>query len=299
MAIFKFLINVAMASCLSKPSNVADLKSICEQAMICQARPNGCGEDLQACLPESKNKPGSEVVNKLLALSGEARENQIYQEFQSGGFPSGYAKFRNVSLSVSGDETIEIRVAPDYLAVGTNDDSVLMPMTNGTAQKLADQWGMILPTSRMVDAIYYAASQKLNASPLGASKEMTSTQMYLNSNRKIQERTQGVPYGEFRAGHKKDVVLSPKPGNVSIYGWAGKDRGPRRMPYIQPEGGPHDRGYVDYSHGIRMVSQWVQIKKNGVCRVIGIKEALLDPKYCSALSYRCPLKASEISADPR
>ena len=46
---------------------------------------------------------------------------------------------------------------PDYLAVGSDDDFVRMPMTPQTAQQIADLFGCILPTRKMVDAIDAAA----------------------------------------------------------------------------------------------------------------------------------------------
>jgi hypothetical protein len=173
-------------------------------------------------------------------------------------------------------------------------------MSPVTAQKVADQWGMLLPTSRMVDAIYFAAEKRIHADPLGASAEMTSTQMYINSENKIEGRTGKVQYGEFTAGEKKDVLIGPEPGKVRIYGWEGdRDRGPGRMPYIQPEGDPHGRNYADYSHGIRLISQWVQIKSQDHCEVVNLREALMSPKYCRFLSYHCPMSSSELTADPQ
>ena len=51
-------------------------------------------------------------------------------------------------------------VAPDYLAVGTDEDYLLTPMTPMIAQRIADRLGCTLPTRKMVDDIY-AACQRL------------------------------------------------------------------------------------------------------------------------------------------
>ena len=54
-----------------------------------------------------------------------------------------------------------IEVMPDYLAVGSDDDFVRMPMTPQTAQQIADLFGCMLPTRKMVDAIDAAAEVRL------------------------------------------------------------------------------------------------------------------------------------------
>jgi len=64
------------------------------------------------------------------------------------------------------------------------------------------------------------------------------------------------------AGIKKDIVLSNKvadnerPNRVAIYGWHKLDGKP-----IQPVYAGHVNWYVDYSHGIRLISR--KVKVNG------------------------------------
>ena len=56
------------------------------------------------------------------------------------------------------------------------------------------------------------------------------------------------------SGHKKDIVLSNrlkrKPHRIAIYGW--RSWNDRR---IQPLSIVHGKRYVDYSHGVRLVSK--------------------------------------------
>ena len=51
-----------------------------------------------------------------------------------------------------------IEVMPDYLAVGSDDDFVRMPMRPQTAQQIADAFGCVLPTRKIVDAMDAAAT---------------------------------------------------------------------------------------------------------------------------------------------
>ena len=45
-------------------------------------------------------------------------------------------------------------IMPDYLAIGADDDFVRIPMSPITAQSVADKFGCLLPTRKMVDEIY-------------------------------------------------------------------------------------------------------------------------------------------------
>ena len=60
-------------------------------------------------------------------------------------------------------------------------------------------------------------------------------------------------------GIKKDVVVTPllasNPGRVAIYGWHQLNGTP-----IQPLYLGHIEAYVDYSHGIRLVSQQMVVQ---------------------------------------
>jgi hypothetical protein len=79
--------------------------------------------------------------------------------------------------------------------------------------------------------------------------------------------------GDLTGGDKKDVVLMPAlkdlPGKVAIYGWHRADGTP-----IQPLYTGHTDAWVDYSHGIRLISQKAII--DGVPRRLA--DALADPE---------------------
>ncbi|MFO1512715.1 MAG: hypothetical protein U1F83_07355 [Verrucomicrobiota bacterium] len=69
-------------------------------------------------------------------------------------------------------------VTPDYLAVGTDADYFLTPLTPLTAQFIADQLDCTLPTRKMVDAIYAAAAVKFAPSPIPPSAAMTTVPVF-------------------------------------------------------------------------------------------------------------------------
>lgn len=147
-------------------------------------------------------------------------------------------------------------VTPDYLAVGTNKDWARVPLTPMAAQRIADSLGCFLPTRKMVDDIYRAARVKLEPVPLYALRDSTPT-MY-HHHLIIEGQRKGRR--GLIAGIKKDVVISGKvardsrPQRVAIYGWHRPDGRP-----IQPLYTGHVNWYVDYSHGIRLVSRRIRV----------------------------------------
>lgn len=52
-------------------------------------------------------------------------------------------------------------VMPDYLAIGSDDDFCRIPMGPITAQRLANLFGSVMPTSKLVDDIYSKSLLKL------------------------------------------------------------------------------------------------------------------------------------------
>lgn len=264
----------------------------------CSVRPTQCGEVQQAtCLPKAQEKSASEIKSLFRGLQGDAREKEIKKLAVEGSFPEGLKKLKSVDVPLGKDGNIKIFVAPDYFALGTNQDNLLMPMTNETAQDLADVWGMSLPSSKIVDQIYHSADLQLKASPFPPDHQMVSTDRYIESDTKIKTQyPKSHSYGDrLIVGHKKDLIIAPEKGRVRIYGWAssGMSRAKGRMPYIQPESNAHDSKYVDYAHGARFMNRWIEVQENGQCKVISFQEALTDKRYCPSLSYTCPLSAEQ------
>src|SRR6201999_879658 len=167
-----------------------------------------------------------------------------------------------------------VSVMPDYLAVGSNEDFLRVPITPASAKRIADTFGYSLPTAKIVDAVYASAEIKLEPRPLTEQREALRT--FAQHNGIIEEQRAGKPLGPLVAGHKKDVVLSNKltlkPNKVAIYGWHKLDGTP-----IQPEYAGHVDWYVDYSHGIRFVSRKVQFDRSER----DLLELLADPATCA------------------
>jgi hypothetical protein len=233
---------------------------------------------------------GWQFTQYVSRMDPKQREQSIEDQILEGNLPPFLRKLVPVELrgeSTTGRKLIAtIFVTPDYLAIGSDDDFLRIPMNLHTAIAIADRFGFILPTKKMVDAIYLQSGVHFPPQPLPAGPQMRSTEYYWTHNQMIQEEaeTLGVRLGILVSGHKKDIVISnlltKNVGRVAIYGW---HRAPGEP--IQPLSTFHGANYADYSHGVRLVSAMALI--NGQPR--SIYEILRDPSTASVLSDEGPI----------
>jgi hypothetical protein len=224
-------------------------------------------------------------------MDRQQRELAVRDAILKGNLPNFLRKLVPVDMhwqSADGKHlTATIFVIPDYLAIGTDQDFLRIPMNLYTAASLASQLGFVLPTKKMVDAIYSQSRFHFAPQPLPPGPQMTSTDYYRQHNRMIeaQARAAGIAPGALVSGDKKDVVitnrLASNPGRIAIYGWQRAEGAP-----IQPLSTVHGASYADYSHGIRLVSQMVLVE--GTLR--SIHELLKDPVLSRILSDEGPIR---------
>lgn len=202
---------------------------------------------------------GSQFADSVSSVDRQQREHAILSQLVEGNLPGFLRRLIPVKLN---HENIRatVFVMPEYLAIGSDDDFLRIPMNLHTATTIAEQFDLMLPTKKMVDAIYAQSHCRFVPQPMPAGDRMTSTEYYRTHNGMIdqQSHTRGFSTGALMAGHKKDVVLTnrlrSKPDRIAIYGW---HRGVGEP--IQPLSTVHGAGYADYSHGIRLVSKTVLI----------------------------------------
>ena len=239
-------------------------------------------------------RTGSQLAKDLDSLSREDRERQIEAEIRAGNVPDHWKKFVPITLKrniETKEQSLIIFVAPDYLSLGSDEDFLRIPLSPHVAQNVADRLECLLPTRRMVDQIYAAAEIVLKPQPMAPTDEMIRVSYFARHNQEIQsqlkERYPMNNRGQLLAGHKKDVVLTPRlaesSSRVAIYGWhEAKDRP------IQPLYVGHSETWVDYSHGIRLVARKGFL--NGV--PCDLRDVLADEKLCELLSDEGPLKTA-------
>lgn len=237
-------------------------------------------------LPERADEApgGDEIYRGILTLELGAREERIYDEVARGNVPNWLRRLKPVELSgeVDGREhRVTFWVTPDYLAVGSDSDNLLIPLSAQTAQRIADLVGASLPTPRMVDAIWASAdfrAEPIRLRPYELMKTVPFFQRHDNLV-KAQRYVYGVRPGDLVAGHKLDVVIASKlnehPGAVALYGWHHSSGQVIQPLYI----GATD-SFVTYSHGIRLVDRSVVV--DGARR--DLWDVLRDPELAQILN---------------
>ncbi len=232
---------------------------------------------------------GREFIESLEGLSLDEREAAILREITAGNFPDFLRNFKTVpirgTVTASDGEkqiTASIEVMPDYLSIGSDADFVRMPMTPQMAQRIAEAFGCTLPTRKIVDAVDARAEVHVAPHPLTREREAVST--FFEHHEIIEKQRAGKPLGLLIAGIKKDIVLSPRiferPERLAIYGWRKLDGQP-----IQPLTIVHWNRYVDYSHGVRLVRNAIEIDG----RHERITDLLADSDRCALLSDEGPM----------
>jgi hypothetical protein len=261
-------------------------------AAAAHAAAGPCPEVLSQGIParSPSAETGSEFVRQTAALSEPEREAVIAAQLMAGNLPGFLRSLKPVTLGGHrpGGEAVEITlcVTPDYLALGSDADFVRIPMGLRTALATAARFGFVLPTPKMVDAIYEQAEVHLRPQPLPPGPEMRSNAYYWEHQKRIREQRIKLraPLGALIAGQKKDVVVSnrlwQKVDRVAIYGWHQHAGAP-----IQPLSTVHGARYADYSHGVRLVS--VVAFVDGRAR--SIFDVLQDPRLAGIVSDEGPI----------
>lgn len=237
-------------------------------------------------------------------------EDKIVETILAGNMPTALKSFQKITFTtpvvdsinaLSSPHVVEILVLPDYLAVGTDDDFVRMPMGPLAAQRIADSLNCILPTAYLVDRIAEVSEGHLDIfpfRPLG--NRNCNPIVFQDSNNAINAlyKAKGYKFGQFISGLKKDIILTYQihtlPGkerNVAIYGWhhpSGRTQ--------QPVHVKHGNFYADYSHGVRLISRTVVIDG----KAYDAREVLESPELYVLLSDEpMPLKQASYAGFPR
>ncbi|WP_020649623.1 hypothetical protein [Solimonas variicoloris] len=262
------LFTLAVAALSSPVPARAQAAGVCDAASAAlPARPAGAPD-------------ATRFVHDIAGLDDDAREAAIRAQLLAGNVPSFLRRLVPVRVQGANAE-VTLCVAPDYLAIGSDSDYLLVPMRLATALDVADRYGFVLPTRKMVDAIYAQSSIRLAPQPLPAGDTMRSTAYYWRHNELVlrQRSAFGAVPAALTAGDKKDLVLTNRlwrnPDRVAIYGWHRSDGRA-----IQPLSTVHGERYADYSHGVRLVGRlaWIDGEPRPVTALLG------DPRLAAALS---------------
>ena len=235
----------------------------------------------------------TDFVKSIAGLDRSKREDAALAALLAGHVPSYMRDFVDVTITFADSHDVGhklvVRVLPDHLCIGTDADRLRIPLWPLTAQKVADAWNCVLPTTKLVTIIWNAAPSKVTPQPWGPPYDasMMSTDRIVQHNARVEATLKklGIDGTKLMAGHKKDVTITnqliAKPKQVAIFGWIQANGKP-----IQPLYLGHEAQYCDYSHGIRVISRECVLdgQPDDLARI------LMDPQLCVGVSDEGPLK---------
>lgn len=258
-----------------------------------KAGANTCANPLANTIPKRADgaPSGSVLMRQLMDARGTRRDSEIAKQVIAGNVPDFLRDLTEITLNgtLSGGASVLVTlcVTPGYLAVGDDRDFVRVPMGLAAAARIASELGFLLPTTKIVDAIYDQAEVRVPPRPMKPTSQMESTSYLVQHNETLDAQVagNGQSPGALTAGQKKDIVLTnrlrTKPGRVPIYGW----HRPNGKP-IQPLSTVHGAGYADYSHGVRLVSQTAYV--NG--QPMALADLMRDRELSRLVSSEGPIQ---------
>lgn len=228
---------------------------------------------------------GSEFCRLAENMTASDRDSLVFAEIISGNIPSWLRQPAIIIDSIPDLygilHKVTLAVLPDFLAIGSDGDFMRIPLLPATAQQIADHYGAVLPTRRISDLIHRHSEVRLTPAPMTPDATMTTLPVFSRHDSIVEagRRTIDLPAGHLTSGHKKDIVITNRiagePGRLFIYGWHYPDGRA-----IQPLSGAHGTGYVDYSHGVRLINNRILVDD----RPTTIKQILQDPVLYRLLS---------------
>ena len=247
-----------------------------------------------------KNLPKTSVSDfktQFLALPpGKAREDLIYTAAIQQGKPTNLVP---VTIDGPNGSKITYKVMPDFFMI----DGLRVTASPLTAQKIADHFGMMLPTAKMAQQIYQAADTKIRAIPLSSSgytgtdgKFYSGAEVVKNhinssdaavhynnlTDQEIAKKTNGNV--GLIAGHGKEIVQPlGNSKDVSFGGWEGSDGKPLQ-PYTTAHKNSSD-SHSEYAMYFRGIGNEVKVQgANGEIVNASINDLMKNPEFSKYLS---------------
>lgn len=223
-------------------------------------------------------------------------ERLIEQEIAKGNLPSFCRPENMKTLTMEGRDgtQVQFKAGLDYLAIGSDDDYVRIPITPILAQNLSEKYGWGLPTRAMAHSIHDLADIKLVGIGLVNNEEdelkMQGIGFMQRHNKDINKQLGAKGLERLRsgkalvAGHKKDVIISryviDHPNGAMDYSGLYTDG---KNP-VQ-DNPAHEWTYRDYSHGFRPIGGDVVIAyPDGSTQSMKYYDAIKNPQIAKILN---------------
>lgn len=240
---------------------------------------------------------------KFLKLPpGKERDNLVYQAIISQGPPKNL-----VPITVPGPNGSKLTyyVMPDYISV----ENIRVPITGEMAQKIANHFNMVLPTTKIDKQIWENAKTKLKPTPMSGgaviggkyytgqevvSSKINTSDTSVAFNEKINQQLKDKDTS-LVAGHMKSIVQPDDPNRLGLTGWYHPDGTPIQKGNISS----HDTTqHSEYAAGLRLMANKVTITlPNGQIITDTMENILKNPQYYSAINTSKGLKTYKVQDD--
>lgn len=190
------------------------------------------------------------------------RDPALYDLATAGKTPD-YIKDPSAWIPVTIGGRLTVNVCPDYWGYGNKDDVFRDTGSPYLAQRLADLYNAILPTTKLLAAIQAASAYKwpyqdIKGKPYYVPLNQIETEDARvkgnNMANKLFADAGATPGDALAIGYRKAIVVGPSldGSKVAIAGssWDGQGTS-----FVQPYSTIHTSNYVDYSHGIVLISR--------------------------------------------
>lgn len=240
---------------LKKSRDVAALRKAHEGARATAMSKSRGGFD---ALKSDINQPKSARLfpEEIRHKKGAERERAIYAAVMKEGLP----EFQEVATTMKSRDGREHKVVIRITKRALNINGMGIPMTQETAELIAEKTGCMLPTAAIMKAVFEDPKfKKLVMPTLPPGPSMTSTEYYEQHNRMILEqmRQKGINENGAVIGAEKTICAGPK--NTSRLLLHGGLRPDGRL-YQNNTLTPHSkRYYVDYSQRARLVDRKIVV----------------------------------------
>src|SRR5262249_49503455 len=142
--------------------------------------------------------------------------NWVLNQVSIGNIPSWMRTLVPVTVNqtISGTpHSLTYYVAPDYLAIGSDQDYFLEPTTPILAQRIANLLNCTLPTRLMLNQIWTNSPVQLTASTVTPTNNNNSTvPVFILQDTNVMAKRNAVtntyPLGTLVSGDKKDEIIS-------------------------------------------------------------------------------------------
>lgn len=237
----------------------------------------------------------SSFKEKFLSLPpGPEREQLVYDEVTKRNI-----KANLVPVTVEGPNGIKItyKTMPDYITI----DGIRVPMAGKTAQKIADHFKMLLPTSKMDKQIWEAADIKFRPTPLSSGGYKDQSGKHYSPKEVVQSRIgasdAAVAYSsmiqqelankdtknKLLGGHMKSIIQPERDSSkLGLFGWYGESGDPLE-PSVQTK---HDTSvHAEYGAGTRLIDEKVTVTlPNGKVINTSMDKVLSHPQLYQLVS---------------